>query len=155
MYRGPRNLFKSCKKLWLITGRILISKGKLLSLYTWKPSQFLTVEERCRETVENMQKTLHQQLVNTPVNAETAPSILHLSSIVCFQSLYHLSLFVSGKYVPHIIKQISLKLESETASLFNSCLETVMASRKQQGNLDLDLINRVRQWALLTCGPNE
>ncbi|KAL1936391.1 hypothetical protein VTP01DRAFT_525 [Rhizomucor pusillus] len=108
-----------------------------------------------RETVENMQKTLHQQLVNTPVNAETAPSILHLSSIVCFQSLYHLSLFVSGKYVPHIIKQISLKLESETASLFNSCLETVMASRKQQGNLDLDLINRVRQWALLTCGPNE
>lgn len=50
--------------------------------------------------------------------------------------------------MPHIIKQISLQLEAETATMFNGCLETVMASRKQQADLDLDLISKVRQWAL-------
>ncbi|ORZ09302.1 hypothetical protein BCR42DRAFT_123709 [Absidia repens] len=55
---------------------------------------------------------LSQQLETTSVTETTAPSLLHLTTLLCFQALHGLPLNVSGKYVPTILKHLASRLTS-------------------------------------------
>ena len=59
-----------------------------------------------------VQDMLHNQLKGLTVSANTAPQLLHLTSLVIFQSLFQIPLYISGKFVPVIITEIKPKLDS-------------------------------------------
>ena len=96
-----------------------------------------------RDTCNSVSKALADQLENTPVSTATAPLILHLTSILCFQALYHLPLYVSGKYVPHIIKQISFKLDSNDSQVISNAHTMIMSSRKDSSLFDSNILQNV------------
>ncbi|CAO3600063.1 unnamed protein product [Absidia cylindrospora] len=65
-----------------------------------------------RQYNETFRTQLSQQLEATTVTATTAPSILHLTTLLCFQALHWVPLNVSGKYVPTILKHLAPRLAS-------------------------------------------
>ncbi|KAI9250188.1 hypothetical protein BDA99DRAFT_213292 [Phascolomyces articulosus] len=111
------------------------------------PPNFLSTdlldENAQKETCGNVTKALTDQLENTPVSTSTAPLILHLTSILCFQALYHLPLYVSGKYVPHIIKKISSQLDSHDKQIISDAHTMIMSSRKDPTLFDPTILQNV------------
>lgn len=69
-------------------------------------------------TVIHMQ--LQRQLQSLPVSANTAPQILHLTSLLIFQKEFGIPLYVSGKFVPMILAEIKSKLEPEQQQLLET-----------------------------------
>ncbi|KAI9312822.1 hypothetical protein BX666DRAFT_1982279 [Dichotomocladium elegans] len=103
-------------------------------------------EDKLERVNEEIQSRLGEQLEATPVTQHTAASILHLTSILYFQTLYHQPLYVSGKFVPHIIKQITQAINETDAELLKEAL--AMASLKNSREIDLDLFQKVHTLGL-------
>lgn len=99
-----------------------------------------------RQTNKDVQESLWQQLKGTPVSQATAPSILHLASLLCFQALYQQPLYVSGKFVPHIIKQITPSMDETSAALLKDGL--AMASPKNAQAIDIEVFRKVQDLGL-------
>ncbi|CDH49887.1 predicted protein [Lichtheimia corymbifera JMRC:FSU:9682] len=114
-----------------------------------KKSSFLsegTLEEQQMQANKDVQESLWQQLKSTPVSQATAPSILHLTSLLCFQALYQQPLYVSGKFVPHIIKQITPTMDETLAGLLKDGL--AMASPKNAQAIDIEVFRKVQDLGL-------
>ncbi|KAI7857396.1 hypothetical protein BDC45DRAFT_501101 [Circinella umbellata] len=119
----------------------------LISFLKDTPPDFLGLdsldENTQKDTCNSVTKALTNQLENTPVSTATAPLILHLTSILCFQALYHLPLYVSGKYVPHIIKQVSVNLNSNDNQIISNAHTMIMSSRKDSSLFDPNILQNV------------
>lgn len=76
---------------------------------------------------------LHSQLENLSISKETAPQLLHLVSLLLFQNIYHLPLYVSGKFVPAILAEIKPSLKEDEQDLLHKVHMSVMG---QQENND-------------------
>ncbi|KAI8146189.1 hypothetical protein BJV82DRAFT_600831 [Fennellomyces sp. T-0311] len=105
-------------------------------------------ESTQRESCQSVKEALVDQLKSTSPSLVTAPSILHLTSVLCFQSLYHLPLYVSGKYVPHIIKQIAPKMEPRDGQTLSEAHDMIMKSRKDAALFDPDVLQNVHELGL-------
>ncbi|KAI8368104.1 uncharacterized protein BYT42DRAFT_585292 [Radiomyces spectabilis] len=92
---------------------------------------------------EETQVALGDQLASTAPTPATAPLILHLTSLLCFQSLHDLPLHVSGKYVPHILKLITAELPSEQATLLTQAQDMIMAHIKSGEAINVNILNNV------------
>lgn len=62
-------------------------------------------------------------------DAATAPLVLHLLVLICFQALYKCPLHASGKFVPKIVRQITPKL------IANNHLEYAQTIEKGQDTI--------------------
>ncbi|KAI7885724.1 hypothetical protein K492DRAFT_179786 [Lichtheimia hyalospora FSU 10163] len=112
-------------------------------------SSFLSdgsIEEQQVQTNKDVQESLLQQLQNTPVSQATAPSILHLTSLLCFQALYQQPLYVSGKFVPHVIKQVTPAMDETSAGLLKDGL--AMASPKNAQAIDIQVFRKIQDLGL-------
>ncbi|CDS09597.1 hypothetical protein LRAMOSA10957 [Lichtheimia ramosa] len=105
-----------------------------------------SIEEQQVQTNKDVQESLWQQLKSTSVSQATAPSILHLTSLLCFQALYQQPLYVSGKFVPHIIKQITPSMDEASAGLLKDGL--AMASPKNAQAIDIQVFRKVQELGL-------
>jgi Na+/glutamate symporter len=82
-----------------------------------------------------IQKQLHHQLQSLSITVNTAPQLLHLTSLLIFQALFKLPLYVSGKFVPMILTEIKSKLEPEQQQLLETVHESIM-NNDREGHLD-------------------
>ncbi|KAG0166081.1 E3 UFM1-protein ligase 1 [Apophysomyces sp. BC1015] len=105
-------------------------------------------EETKRKTNRDVLQSLARQLESTPVTEKSGPSILHLTSVLYFQSVYDLPLYVSGKYVPLILEQTKDRVgKNEVIELLCSSRDMIMACLKAGHPMDLSLIGQVSSLA--------
>ncbi|KAI8342108.1 hypothetical protein BC941DRAFT_467007 [Chlamydoabsidia padenii] len=143
--------YQGGKKMDAFNSFITASSSPLATKLGWAD---LDNQENQRQYNMEFWKNLQRQLESTPVSESTAPSILHLTLLLCFQTIYHLPLNVSGKYVPSILNTLAPKLQG---GILNVSLEqlkkaqhSIMAGMKS-GAIDLDLIGTIRQLGLDLC----
>ncbi|OAD80145.1 hypothetical protein PHYBLDRAFT_179417 [Phycomyces blakesleeanus NRRL 1555(-)] len=128
-----------------------------------KPDLFLSYFESSppnffKPLTENVKKQAWKDMVNSlgrllntcSLSESTGPSILHITSLICFEYIYHNTPFsVSGKYVPLIIRhctpQLEAKDQSKEAKLLNDAHAMIMAHVKSKQPVDLDLLAKVKK----------
>ncbi|KAF7728556.1 E3 UFM1-protein ligase 1 [Apophysomyces ossiformis] len=104
----------------------------------------LKEEETKRKTNRGVLQLLARQLESTPMTEKSGPSVLHLTTILYFQSVNDLPLYVSGKYVPLVLEQIRKQVgQNETVDLLCSSRDMVMACLKSRDPMDLSLLDQV------------
>ncbi|KAI8093018.1 uncharacterized protein BX664DRAFT_328730 [Halteromyces radiatus] len=136
-------------------------------------------ESSQRQANDHFRKTIYQQLESTPVSPTTSASLLHLTSLACFQTVHQLPLSVSGKFVPIILKHISILVNStdlnsdishstafagltvdgkQLLQLLETAQTMILSSLSTTNQsptplIDLDLMRQIRQFGLDLSRP--
>ncbi|KAI9020934.1 hypothetical protein CLU79DRAFT_754432 [Phycomyces nitens] len=120
------------------------------------PSFFKPLTENVKRLAwKDMVNSLDRLLETSVLNESNGPSILHIASLICFESLYDIPFSVSGKYVPLIIRHCAPLLEAKNqareAEILKDTYAMIMAHVKSKQPVDLDLLSKVKaqgqQWA--------
>ncbi|KAI7870453.1 hypothetical protein BDF14DRAFT_1879412 [Spinellus fusiger] len=115
------------------------------TLSFWPQSQ---IEGAMQEAQEKKSALLLSQLESTPLSEAASPSILHITCLAYFQSLFPHPLYVSGKYVPYIIRQCTPLLEAEDrgeeARLLEIAHSMIMGYVRSKQPIDLSLLEQVK-----------
>jgi hypothetical protein len=98
----------------------------------------INTEELESKCARNINSNLVHQLMGTDSDhTGNAPLILHLTVLICFQSVYKLPLYASGKFVPKIIRQLTPKLRSDehstNASTIERCQQAILRALGANG----------------------
>lgn len=75
---------------------------------------------------------LHNQLQGLNISANTAPQLLHLTTLLLFQKYFGVPLYVSGKFVPVIITEIKSKLEPEQQQLLEIAHLSIINNQREE-----------------------
>ncbi|CEP14447.1 hypothetical protein [Parasitella parasitica] len=76
--------------------------------------------DQLKKTANDMtKKQLFQQLQQLAVSEQTAPQMLHLISLLIFQKVFNIPLYVTGRFVPVILNEIRPSLSQEEKELFD------------------------------------
>ncbi|KAI9359359.1 hypothetical protein BD770DRAFT_362932 [Pilaira anomala] len=75
---------------------------------------------------------LHNQLQGLNISANTAPQLLHLTTLLLFQQYFGVPLYVSGKFVPVIITEIKSKLEPEQQRLLEIAHLSIINNQREE-----------------------
>lgn len=75
---------------------------------------------------------LHNQLQGLKISANSAPQLLHLTTLLLFQKLFGVPLYVSGKFVPVILAEIKSKLEPEQRKLLETAHLSIINNRREE-----------------------
>lgn len=75
---------------------------------------------------------MHNQLQGLKISANSAPQLLHLTTLLLFQKLFGVPLYVSGKFVPVILAEIKSKLEPEQRQLLETAHLSIINNRREE-----------------------
>lgn len=66
------------------------------------------------------------------ISANSAPQLLHLTTLIFFQKIYQIPLYVSGKFVPVILNEIKSKLEPKQQLLLETAHLSIVNNDRDQ-----------------------
>lgn len=66
------------------------------------------------------------------ISANSAPQLLHLTTLLFFQKIYEIPLYVSGKFVPVILNEIKTKLEPKQQLLLEKAHLSIVNHDREQ-----------------------
>ncbi|KAF1807420.1 hypothetical protein FB192DRAFT_1022126 [Mucor lusitanicus] len=92
----------------------------------------LTSEQIKKSANEITNKQLYHQLQQLPVSTQTVPQMLHLVSLLIFQKVFQLPLYVTGKFVPVILDEIRPHLSSNEQELLNTVHLSIINDQRQE-----------------------
>ncbi|KAK4517468.1 uncharacterized protein ATC70_000805 [Mucor velutinosus] len=92
----------------------------------------LSSEQIKKTANEITNKQLHHQLQQLPISAQTVPQMLHLVSLLIFQKVFQLPLYVTGKFVPVILDEILPHLPSKEQDLLNTVHLSIINNQRQE-----------------------
>ncbi|KAL9547757.1 hypothetical protein MBANPS3_006002 [Mucor bainieri] len=100
----------------------------------------LTSEQIKKSVNEITNKQLYHQLQQLPVSAQTIPQILHLVSLLIFQRMFQLPLYVTGKFVPVILDEIRPLLSSDEQKLLDTVHLSIINDQRQEHLQDYETL---------------
>lgn len=77
-------------------------------------------------------KQLFQQLQQLPVSTQTVPQMLHLVSLLIYQKVFQIPLYVSGKFVPVILNEIRPSLSKKEQELLDVVHVSIINDQRQE-----------------------
>ncbi|CAO0796168.1 unnamed protein product [Mucor circinelloides] len=86
-------------------------------------------------------KQLYQQLQHLPVSTMTVPQMLHLVSLLIFQTVFQLPLYVTGKFVPVILDEIRPHLSSEEQTLLDTVHLSIINDQREEHVQDYERLH--------------
>ncbi|GAN05483.1 hypothetical protein MAM1_0093c04954 [Mucor ambiguus] len=96
-------------------------------------SQLPLASERIKKAANEItNKQLYHQLQQLPVSAQTVPQMLHLVSLLIFQKVFQLPLYVTGKFVPVILDEIRPHLSSKEQELLDTVHLSIINDQRQE-----------------------
>ncbi|KAG2184424.1 hypothetical protein INT43_000333 [Umbelopsis isabellina] len=144
------------------------SKARTIAIAGKPSEEFLNLVKNLMSSIDthidNSEQFQAQQLKDNSDNlvnqlagcnvqdAATAPLVLHLLVLICFQALYKCPLHASGKFVPKIVRQITPKLFAnnlpEYAETIEKGQDTIMKALKS-GNVyteqDIAVLQQIKE----------
>ncbi|KAI9268456.1 hypothetical protein EDC94DRAFT_600279 [Helicostylum pulchrum] len=101
-----------------------------------KDKQHLFTEELDNDQMKStanmiIHQQLHNQLQGLKISANSAPQLLHLTTLLLFQKLFGVPLYVSGKFVPVILAEIKCKLEPEQQQLLETAHLSIINNSRE------------------------
>lgn len=85
-----------------------------------------------REANKTIQNHLYNQLQGLQISANSAPQLVHLTTLLFFQKIYQIPLYVSGKFVPVILNEIKSKLDPNEQSLLETAHLSIVNHDRDQ-----------------------
>ncbi|KAI7902698.1 uncharacterized protein BX663DRAFT_510177 [Cokeromyces recurvatus] len=90
-----------------------------------------------------IQQQLHSQLEQLPVSTSTVPHLLHIVSLLIFQKLFKIPLYVSGKFVPVILNKIRSLLPKDIQDLLDNAHLSIINNDREEHIEDYEKLKRI------------
>lgn len=103
----------------------------------------LNSEHSKKKANEIIYNQLHDQLQQLNVSADTVPQLLHLVSLLIFQNIFQIPLYVSGKFVPMILEMIKPSMTEQDQQLLDSAHLSIINNTRQEHIQDYRVLKKL------------
>jgi Na+/glutamate symporter len=105
--------------------------------------QVLNSEKSKKKANEIIYNQLHNQLQQLTISAGTVPQLLHLVSLLIFQNVFQIPLYVSGKFVPMILEEIKPSMTEQDQQLLDNAHLSIINNTRQEHIQDYQVLKKL------------